>query len=369
MNTFVDTDYSEYSHYTPALFDSQGPQQQIALMDDHGERSSRHSATAGKGDSPLTAFLRSKKQVTLSGTQHTDSTVDTFAQEQEWENNDDAVPDDESIVSIDIYDLIEDDLIPLSSFEDDLIPLSSYNEDAVDEALKWTEALIDRHDDDDDDEESIEEAPLHEPTSSLNEAFVKLTKCMERSDLTRQLIKQHSDRSLGSSATSTIDNSQHSFNHHDSLRLHDPLGPSSCHSSTSSGLVRPPRIQKADGITRSGLIRRHSHRSRSGPDITRRGLVNKNSLVSLNGSMNSISLHRNSSWGNLSRSSSFRKPKLSQEQTSHILMERSASSSNLRVKTRLSQNMNRRQMLDQYFVVAGPKLKPKATSNDLLQRF
>ena len=327
MNNFNNkTDYSEYNVYSMALSDNQGQEQQMALMDD--SENPRHS-TARKGDSALTAFLRSNtKQSTLSGTQHTNSTFDTFAQEQAWED-DGNVPDDESIVSIDIID-IKNDFIPLSSYKvpddesivsidvndikNDLIPVSSYNEGAVDEALKWTEAFM-AHDDDTDEESMEDEGPLRESMSSLNDGLEKLTKCMERSALSRQLITQYSDKSLGSATSTTTDISQHSFNHNDSLQLQNPLGPSSSHS-TSSGLVKP-RIKKAQNITRSGLIRRHSHRSISGQDITKRSLVKKDSLVSrLNaaGSLNSISFHGDSSWRSLSRSSSsFRKTKLSDE--------------------------------------------------------
>jgi hypothetical protein len=356
MNTFIETDYSEYNDYNMTLSDNKGPEQQMALMDD--SENYRHS-TVGKGDSAL-PFLRSKKQDILSGTQHTNSTFDTFAEEQEWQYDND-VPDNESIFSLDIDDI-----------QNDLISLSSYNEDAVDEALKWTEASMD-----DSDEESVEEAPLHDSMNSLlNNAFENLTKCMQLSALSRQLIKQ-SDMSLGSS-TSTDISPQHSFNQHGSPQLQDPLlGPSPCHS-TSSGLVRP-QINKAQAtITRtSGLIRRHSHRTLSGQDIAKSGLVKKDSLASLNGSLNSISLHGNTSWRNLSRSSSFRKPKLSQD-TSRSLMD-SSSSLSLPVKARLSQSVKRR-LLDQDFVFSAPKLKPgmnlqpkcnalKPTSNDMVQRF
>jgi hypothetical protein len=335
MNTFIDeTDYSEYNDYnmTPSE-GNQGPEQQMALMVDYSEISG--PSTSGKGDSALTAFLRSKKQNNniLSGTQHTNNTFDTFAQDKEWGDDDD-VPDDESIVSIDIND-IKNELTPLSSYrvlpaeEDesiasiDIIPSLSYNEGAVDEALKWTEAFMD-HNGDDSDEESIEDAPLHDSMSSLNDGLEKLTKCMERSALSRQLITQYSDKSLGSSsASTTTDISQHSFNHNDSLQLLDPPGLTrSSHSgSTSSGLVKP-RIKKAQNITRSGLIRRHSsHRNITGQDITKRGLGKKDSLVSrLNGSLNSISFHGEPSWRTLSRSSSARKVKLSQD-TSRNLMK------------------------------------------------
>jgi hypothetical protein len=360
MNTFnEETDYSGFNDYNMAPSDNQeGPEQQMSLMVD--SESSPHSA-AGKRDSALTAFLRSKKQNTaLSGTQHTSSTFDTFAQEQEWEDDDD---DDESIVSIDIND-IKNEFIPLSSYKvkddesiisidmidditkNDFIPaVTSYNEGAVDEALKWTEAFM-AHDDNSD-EESVEEAPLHDSMSSLNDGLEKLTKCMERSALSRQLITQYSEKSLGSSTSTTTDISPHSsFNHHDSLELQDPLvGPSSSHP-TSSGLVRP-RIKKAQSITRSGLIRRHSsHRAggvSAGQDhITkRRGIVKKDSLVSrFNGSLNSISFHGDPGWRNLSRSSSARKTKLSQETSSRSLMDSSSSSlGSLPVKARLSQNV------------------------------
>jgi hypothetical protein len=359
MNTFNEaTGYSGFTDHNMAPSDNQGPEQQMALTVD-GENS-RHSTAGREGDSATTAFLRSKKnQSTLSGTQHTNSTFDTFAQDQQWEDDGDDVPDEESIVSFDINDI-----------ENDLIPLSSYNEDAVDEALKWTEAFMDH--DDDSKESSIEEAPLHDSMSSLNETFEKLTKCMERSAHTRQLLtkqlpRQYSDKSLGSS-TSALDISQRSFDHHDSLELLDPLGgPNSSHS-TSSGLVRP-RIKKAQNSRRSGLIRRHStHRCLSGQDITKKGLVKKNSLTSLNGSLNSISLNGNSKWGNLSRSSSFRKTKLSQETLRSIL---DPSNLSVRVKARLSQNVNKRRMMDQqqHFVFAAPRLEPKPTNNDTDQRF
>jgi hypothetical protein len=410
MNSFNESNYSEYIDHNMALSDNQGTEQQMALME--CSENPRHS-TAGKGDSALTAFLRSnKKQNTLSGTQHTNSTFDTFAQEKEWGDDDD-VPDDESIVSIDINDIkdlltlssyrvpddesivsfdindIKNDLIHLSSdnqaqewgddddvpdeesivptdindVENDLIPLSRYNEDAVDEALKWTEAFMDH--DDDSDEESIEAAPLHDSMSSFNHGFVKLTSCMARSALTRQeLARQYSEKSLGSSKSTTIDISQHSFNHNDSLQLQCPLGPSSSSHSTSSGLAKP-RIKKAQGL-RSGLIRRHSHRSLSAQDITKRGLVKKDSLASLNGSLNSISLHGNSTWKSLSRSSSFRKTKLSQE-TMRSLMDSSTLS--LQVKARMSQKVNQKQrMLDQLFVVAAPRVQPKPNNKYMVQR-
>jgi hypothetical protein len=369
MNTFIETDYSEYNDYNMALVsDNKVPEQQMAPMDD--SENFEHSSTAGnKGDSALTAFLRSKKQDTLSGTQHTNSTFDTFSGVQEWQYDDDGL-DNESVFSLDINDI-----------ENDLIPLSSYNEDAVDEALKWTGAFMDQ-----DDEESIEEAPLHDSMSSLNNAFENLTKSMERSAFTRQLVMQYSEKSLGSSTSTTEDHiSQHSFNaeHHDSPQeLQDPLGPSSCHS-TSSGLVRP-RIKKAQATIarRSGLIRRHSHRTISGQDIAKSGLgVKKDSLSSLNGSLKSISLHGNVRWRNLSRGSSFRKSKLSQETSCSGLVD-SSSSLNLPVKAApagLSQNVKRR-LLVQDFVFSAPKLKPgmnlqpkcnalKPTSNDTVQRF
>jgi hypothetical protein len=163
--------------------------------------------------------------------------------------------------------------------------------------------------------------------------IVKLANCMERSAHTRQ------ELALVSPTSITASISQHTFNHNDSLQLL-PLGLStrSSHSSKSSDLVRP-RIKKSQNITKSGLTRRHSHRSLSGQDIIRRGLVKKDSLASLNGSLKSISLHRNFSWGNLSRTStSFPKPKLSQE-TYRSLME-SSPSLRLRAKAQLSQNVN-----------------------------
>jgi hypothetical protein len=380
MNTFIETDYSHYNdHNMMAQSHNEAREQQMALMVDNSENPG--TSSAGKGDSAVTAFLRSKKQNALSGTQHTNSTFDTFAQEdQEWEDNDD-VPEDESILSFDIND-IENELGPLSSYnvpdnesivpldindtKTDLIPLSGYNADAVDEALKWTEAFMDY----DSDEESIEEAPpLHDSMSSFNEVFVKLTGCMERSAHTRQeLVKQLSEKSLVSTTSSTASFSQHSLNHNDSLQLLDPRGLArSSHSSTSTGLVRP-RIKKVQNVAKSGLTRRLSHRSLSGPDITRRGgLVKKDSLSSLNGSLKSISLHRNSSWGNLPRSSSFRMPKLSQETTRSLLGLESSASLSLRVKARLSQNVTKRRLLDQKFVFAAPQLTPKPTENDMVQ--
>lgn len=411
MKNFKETDCSEYNIYNMELSDNQGPRQQMALMVD--SENSRHS-TARKGDSALTAFLRSKQQNALSGTQHTNSTFDTFAQEQEWEDDDD-VPDDESILSIDIeHDLFalsrykgaddesivsldiindikndmilqpsyneasewgddgnvpdEESIVPIdiNDIKNDLIPLSNYNEDAVDEALKWTEAFMDH--DDDSDEEFIEDAPLHDSMSSFNDGFDKLTKCMARSAHTRQeLARQYSEKSLGSKASTTTDISQHSFSPNDYLQLQNPLGPSSSHSSTSRGLVRPRIIKKTQGL-RSGLIRRHSHRSISGQDIPKRaGLVKKASLRSLNSSLNSISLHGNSTWGNLSRNSSFRKPNLSQELADSLMG--SSSNLSLRVKARLSQNVNKRRMLDQHFVFAAPKFKPKSSNDDMVQRF
>jgi hypothetical protein len=351
MNSFNESDYSEYNDYNMALSNNQGPEQKMVLME-FSENPRHSNAGNNKGDSALTAFLRSnKKQNTLSGTQHTSSSFDTFAQEhQEWEDDDADVPDDEeSIVSIDIND-IKNDFIPLSSYKvpddesivsidvndinNDFIPASSYNEGAVDEALKWTEAFM-AHDDDD---ESMEEAPLCDSMSSLNDGLEKLTKCMERSALSRQLITQYSEKSLGSSTSTTDDIAQHSFNHNNSLQPQQyPLGPSSSHS-TSSGLVKP-RIKKAQNITRSGLIRRHSHRSVSGQEIIKRGLVKKDSLIVSrhNGSLNSISFHGDSSWRTMvPRNSSFRKTKLSQE-TSRSPMD--SSNSSLPVKARLSQNV------------------------------
>jgi hypothetical protein len=381
MNTFnEETNYSGFNGYNMAPSDNQGPERQRSPMVD--SENSRHSTAGRKGDSALTAFLRSKKresnQSTLSTTQHTTSTFDTFAQEdQEWGDDDD-VADDESIDSIDVdninnylcpqpsYNVDDESIasIDINDIKQDMIPVSSYNEDAVDEALKWTEAFMD-HDDDDSSSESSMEEPLHD--SSFNQAFEKLTSCMERSALTRKLVTQYSEKSLCSS-TSALDVSQRSFNHQDSLRLLDPLGhsldPALGHSSShsighssmhsiTSGLAKT-RIKKA---TRSGLIRRHSHRSLSGQDITK----------SLNGSLNSISLHGNSSLGNMPRPSSVRNTKLSQD-TSGSLME-SPSNLSLRVKARLSQNVNKRRMLDQHFVFAAPKLKAKPTSNDMVQRF
>jgi hypothetical protein len=369
MNTFnEETDYSGFNDYNIAPSDSQGPEQKVVLMD-VGENSRHHSNAGREGDSATTAFLRSKKnQSTLSVPQHTHSTFDTFAPEdQEWEDDDEDVLDEESLVS----------LFDINDIKNDVIPLSSYNDDAVDEALKWTEAFMD-HDNDSDEESSIEEAPLHDSMSSFNETFEKLTKCMERSALARQLLTrqlptQCSEKSLGSS-TSSLDISQRSFHHHDSLELLDPLaGPNSSHSSTGSGLVRP-RIKKAQkNITRSGLIRRHSSHPRglSGQDITKRGLVKKDSLTSLNGSLNGISLNGNSSWGNLSRSSSFRKTKLSPETLRNLLD--TPSNLSLRVKARLSQNVNKRRMMDQQqqhfvFGLAAPRgLEPKPTNNDISQ--
>jgi hypothetical protein len=405
MNNFDATDSCKYNVYNMAPSDNQGPEQQMALMVD-SENNSRHSTAGERGDSALTAFLRSKQQNSQSGTQHTNNTFDSFARDQRREVDDDVaddgsiasidingienglispsrykVPDDEpiipdliplsicnetqecvadnddvtdnesSIASIDIngienglispsrYKVPDDEsitphLIPLSScneaqpwgdgdgedivpihisdLKNDLIPLSSYIEDAVDEDLMWTEALMD-HDD-------IKDAPLYDSTSSLNEGFQKLTNSMERSAFTRQeLTRQYSEQSLGSTTSTATDISQHSFNHHDSFQLPNPVRPSSSsHSSTSSGLGRPRIKKKAQG-PRRGLIRRHSHRSLSGQDITRRGLIQKDSLVSLNGSLNSISLH-----------SSFRNIKESQD-TSRSLM---GSSSNLSLRVR-----------------------------------
>jgi hypothetical protein len=367
MNTFnEETDYRAFNGYNMASSDNQGqgPEQQRDPLMVDSEKNSRDS-TAGtrKGDSALTAFLRSKKQNTaLSGTQHTTSTFDTFAREdQEWGDDDD-VPDDESIDSIyvdqinnylcpqPIYNVDEEsiDTIDINDIKNDMPRLSSsYNEDAVDEALKWTEAFMDHHEDDSDEESSIEEAPpLHDSMSSFNEAFEKLTSCMERSAVTRKLVTQYSEKSLCSSTSnSTLDISQRSFNDHDYLQLLDPLGHSSSHSighssihSITSGLAKT-RIKKAQNITRSGLIRRHSHRSLSGQDITK----------SLNDSlMGSISLHgNNSSLANLSRTSSVRNTKLSQDTSkSSSLMEGPSKNLSLRVKApRLSQNANKRRSL------------------------
>jgi hypothetical protein len=382
MNTFDgETDYSGFNGCNMAPSEDknhQGPEQQRTLMVD--SENSRHYTAGRKGDSALTAFLRSKKQnTTLSGTQHTNSTFDTFAQEdQEW-GDDDVMADDESIDSIDVdninnylcpqpsYNVNDESIasVDINDIKNDMIHLSSYNEDTIDEALKWTEGFTMDHHEDDYDEESSMDEELHD--SSFNKAFEKLTSCMERSALTRKLVTQYSEKSLCSS-TSALDVSQRSFNHQDSLRLLDPLGhsldPALGHSSShsighssmhsiTSGLAKT-RIKKA---TRSGLIRRHSHRSLSGQDITK----------SLNGSLNSISLHGNSSLGNMPRPSSVRNTKLSQD-TSGSLME-SPSNLSLRVKARLSQNVNKRRMLDQHFVFAAPKLKAKPTSTDMVQRF
>jgi hypothetical protein len=356
MNNFDEASYSEYQSYNIKLSHiDRGPEQRRTLTADSNDNS-RHSSTAGKGDSALTAFLRAKTQSDLSGTnhtQHTNSTFDTFAQEQEWEDDDD-MPDDESIVSFDItdiqndlsrpqssykvpddesidpFDIIDESIVALDVVNDsnnDLIPLSNYNEDAVDEALKWTESALMDHDDDDSDEESIEsidqDPRSHDSMSSFNAAFGKLSNCMERSALTRQqLSRQYSEKSLVSTTSSTADISHNSFIHKDSRHLQDPLGlvRSSHHSSTSNnGLVKPP-IKKAQNIARSGHARRRSSisgqdfsRSISGQDFSRAGLVNKDSLASLNGSQRRISVDLNASYGNLSRSNSFRKPKLSQE--------------------------------------------------------
>jgi hypothetical protein len=302
MDTLIETDYSEYNDHNMVLSDNQGPEQQMALSVD--SKNSWHSSTAGKGDSALTACLRSKKQdTTLTGTQHTISTFDTFAEEGQERQDDDDVSDDESIVSIDI-----------NVIKTDFIDLSSYNEGAVDEDLKWTEGFMGH--DDDSDEESIEEPSLlHDSMSSfLNEAlFENLTNCMERSALSRQLVRQYSEKSFVGSTTST-EISLRSFNHNDSLHLQNPLGPSSCHSTSGSdgGLIRPPIKKAQGGSKRSGLIRRHSHRSLSGQDLTK------------------IDAAGNSSWRNLSRSSSFRKT-----------------------------NVKRvGRQLDQDFLFAAPKLKP-----------
>ena len=400
MNNFNVTHYNKYNVYNMALPDSQDPEQQMAPMVDFVN--SQHS-TPGKGDSALTAFLRSKQQQklsgaqhTLSGTQHTNSTSDSFAQELDWEDDEHVpedesivsidinglenglfalstnyeVSDDESIVSIDIIDDIKNNLIFLSSYsnetkewgddddvpdgesivpidisneiKNDLIPLSSYNEDAVDEALKWTESFMDH--DNDTDEESIEKAHLHDSISS----FEKLTHSMARSATTRQeLARQISEKSLGSTtstARTTEISSQHSFNYHDSPQLQTSLWPSSSssHSSTSTSGLSRHRINKAPSL-RSNLIRRHSNRSLSRQDITK----------GLNGSLDSISLHGISSRKNLSPSI-----KVSQE-TSRSLMDGSSNPS-LRVKARRAQNVNKRRiMLDHHFVAAASKLKSK----------
>jgi hypothetical protein len=390
MNTFDgETDYSGFNGCNMAPSEDknhQGPEQQRTLMVD--SENSRHYTAGRKGDSALTAFLRSKKQnTTLSGTQHTNSTFDTFAQEdQEW-GDDDVMADDESIDSIDVdninnylcpqpsYNVNDESIasVDINDIKNDMIHLSSYNEDTIDEALKWTEGFTMDHHEDDYDEESSMDEELHD--SSFNKAFEKLTSCMERSALTRQLVRQYSEKALRSS-TSALDISKRSFNHQDSLRLLDPLGhtsldPALGHSSSNnighssihsitSGLAKTRIIKKAQNITRSGLIRRHSHRSLSGgQDIAK----------SLNCSLNSISLHGNSSLANLPRTSSVRNTKLSQD-TSSSLME-SPSKLSLRVlKARLSQNVDNRRILDyQHSVSAAPKLKAKPTSNDMVQRY
>jgi hypothetical protein len=416
MNNFSVTDDSGYHVYNMALSDNQGPEQQMALMSD-GENNSRHSTAGNKGDSALTAFLRSKQQRSLSGTQYTNSTFDTFAQDQEWVDDDDVLddesilsidikgiendlfslsrykaPDDESITSIDIVNDIHKDLIPQSIYsqeaqewgddadvpiDESVVPidingsnknyltpsLSSYSEGAVDKALMWTEAFMDHHDDSD--EESIDDAPLLDSTSFFTEGVEKLTDCMSRSALTRQeLARQYSEKSLGSTTSTTTDISQRSFNHNDSLQLQNSLGlgSSSSHSSTSTSGLGRPRIKKAQSRSRSGLIRRHSYRSISAHDSTKRGLVQKDPLVNLDGSVNSLSLHGNSSRRNLYRSSSCR-------DTSRSLVEEESSQANLslRVKARLAQNVFKRRMLDQHFVVGAPKLKLKPTNNDMVQ--
>jgi hypothetical protein len=353
MNGFIETDNSEYDVYnTMALSDNQGPEQKMALMDD--SENSPHSTT--KGDSALTAFLRSKQQNIQSGTLHTNSALDTFAREQEWRDDDD-VPDDESIVYIHVND-IENDVFALSSSykvpddesivsidgNEDLIPVTSYDEDAADETLKWTEAFMDQ-DGNSDEESMLEDAQLNNSMSSFNHGFEKLASGMAHSALTRQLaVRQYSEKSLGSSKSTAAGIFQHSFNQNDSLQLPNPLGPNSSSRSSSSGGHVRPRIKRVQGL-RNGVIRRHSHRSLSGQDIMKRAdslAKNKASLANLNSSLNSISLHGNSTWGNLSRSSTFRKPKLSQE-TSRSLME------GLHIKARLSQKVNKKQRM-----AAGP---------------
>ena len=197
--------------------------------------------TLEKRDTPMQAFLRAKKiNDGMSMTQHTATTLGESCQDfSEYNEEDFDDSDNLSVLSIDIFT------------REDLFTRSEYNAEAVDEALMLSSEL-----DCYTDEETMErnngnkefedQLSFNDSMSSLNLAFEKLNKCMERSALTRNLIRHYSEKSL--SVMNKDENPQ--ANH---VKLEKPDGCLNGLNSSSSLSSIGNASWKKDGLNKSRL--------------------------------------------------------------------------------------------------------------------